>query len=184
VRERLLAAGAERGFAGMMLDRRYDRDGELVAKDEVLRLRVFRHGDGRSEAVLGWKGATGVSPEGYKVRRELEFEVSSSRAAPEALLEALGYRQIYAVERFVEYYHLGDTDVRLEWYPRMDVLIEVEGNEAGIESALAVIGLPRGEFTPEPLRFFAERYGARTGRSAALEVAELPGDEAPSWDRR
>lgn len=184
MRERLLAAGALRGFVGMMLDRRYDHDGALVARDEVLRLRVFRHADGGNEAILGWKGPTGVSPEGYKVRRELEFELKSARATPEALLEALGYRQIQAVERYVEYFHLGDTDVRLEWYPRMDVLIEVEGDEAGIESALAVIGLPRDAFTPEPLRLFAERYGTRTGRSAALAVAELSGDEAPSWDLR
>jgi adenylate cyclase class IV len=168
----------------MMLDRRYDREGTLVARDEVLRLRVFRHADGRNEAILGWKGPTGVSPEGYKARRELEFELTSPRAEPEALLEALGYRQIETVERYVEFYHLGDTDVRLEWYPRMDVLIEVEGSEAGIESALSVIGLPRDGFTPEPLRLFAERYGARTGRTAALAIAELGGGEAPSWDQR
>jgi hypothetical protein len=184
VRERILAAGALRGFAGMMLDRRYDRDGALVARDEVLRLRVFRHADGRNEAILGWKGPAGVSPGGYKVRHELEFELMSPRATPEALLEALEYRQIHAVERYVEYYHLGDTDVRLEWYPRMDVLVEVEGDEDGIESALAVIGLPRAAFTPEPLHFFAERYAARTGRSAVLALAELTGGEVPSWDRR
>jgi len=167
-----------------MLDRRYDRDGSLLARDEVLRLRVFRHADGRNQAILGWKGPTGVSPEGYKARRELEFELTSAHADPEELLRALGYRQIYAVERYVEYYHIGDTDVRLEWYPRMDVLIEVEGDEAGIESALAIIGLPREAFTPEPLSLFVERYGARTGRRAVLAVAELAGDEPPSWDRR
>lgn len=184
IRERLLEAGARRGFAGMMLDRRYDRDGVLLARDEVLRLRVFHHSGERNEALLGWKGPTGVSLQGYKVRRELEFGLSGTRAAAEALLEALGYHQVQAVERYVEYYHLGDTDARLEWYPRMDVLIEVEGEEAGIEAALAVIGLPRDAFTPEPLRCFAERYGARTGRSAALAVAELLGDEVPSWDLR
>ena len=71
VRRRLLAAGARAGFSGMMVDARYDRRGELVARDEVLRLRVFHHADGRRDAILGWKGATGLSTEGYKMRREL-----------------------------------------------------------------------------------------------------------------
>ena len=183
VRTRLLAAGARPGFTGLMVDRRYDRDTTLLAKDEVLRLRVFRHPDGREQAMLAWKGPTTVTPQGYKARREFEYEIASARARPEELLEALGYGVIHSVERYVEYYRLEGTDVRLEWYPRMDVLIEIEGDEAGIEAALTITGVPRDAFTPEPLRLFAERYAARTGRSAALAISELGGD-APSWERR
>ncbi len=183
VRTRLLAAGARPGFAGMLIDQRYDRDGRLLAVDEVLRLRVFRGPDGHDKAVLGWKGTTTVTAEGYKARRELEYGIESAGARPEELLEALGYGVIQRIERYVEYYRLGETDVRLEWYPRMDVLIEVEGDEAGIEVALRATGLPRGAFTPEPLPLFAERFAARTGRPAALALAELAG-EVPTWERR
>ena len=42
VRQRLCQAGARPGFAGMMIDVRYDRNGELAARDQVLRLRRFR----------------------------------------------------------------------------------------------------------------------------------------------
>jgi len=183
VRQRLLTAGARPGFAGMMVDRRYDRRGELLARDEVLRLRVFHHADGRRDAIVAWKGATGVSAEGYKTRRELEYEVRGAEAGPEELLAALGYVGIQTIERYVEYYHLGETAVRLEWYPRMDVLVEVEGDPAGIEAGLGAVGLPREEFTADALPAFAERYARRTGRPAVLVAAELDG-EAPSWARR
>ena len=87
------------------------------------------------------------------------------------------------IERFVEYYHLGETTVRLEWYPRMDVLVEVEGDPAGIEAGLRAVGLPREEFTADALPAFTDRYARRTGRPAVLVAAELDG-EAPSWARR
>ena len=55
----MLEAGAEPGFAGLMFDRRYDRGGELQARDEVLRLRVHRAADGTETSQLGWKGPIG-----------------------------------------------------------------------------------------------------------------------------
>jgi adenylate cyclase class IV len=166
-----------------MLDRRFDRQGELLARDEVLRLRIYRHPDGRQENVLAWKGPVSVSPQGYKARQELELELQGPGAKPEELLGALGYLAIQTIERYVEYFHLDEAVVRLEWYPRMDVLVEVEGDEAGIEAALRVIGLPRETFSSEPLPAFVSRYGARTGRPAALVTAELEG-AAPAWERR
>jgi len=183
VRGRLLAAGARPGFAGLMLDRRYDRGGELVARDEVLRLRSFRDSEGNESARLGWKGPTGISPEGYKTRRELEYEIRGAHASPAALLAVLGMEETFRIDRYVEHYHLGDTVARLEWYPRMDVLIEVEGDAAGIESALRVIGIPRAEFTAEALPAFAARYAARTGRPPVLALDPASG-ERPSWESR
>jgi hypothetical protein len=83
----------------------------------------------------------------------------------------------------VEYFHLGGTTLRLEWYPRMDVLLEIEGDPAGIEAALRATGMPRTEFTAESLVSFAARYGARTGRPAVLAL-EPPMAEPPSWELR
>ena len=182
-RVRLGGAGALPGFHGIMSDVRFDRNGELVGRDEVLRLRSLRHDDGSVESLLGWKGPTGVSPEGYKTRRELEYVVAGGNSDPRALLEVLGYRQVYAIDRYVEYHHLGSAVVRLEWYPKMDVLVEVEGDPRGIEAGLAALGLPRSAYTAEPLVVFAGRYAARTGHPAILSLAELAG-EAPSWVSR
>jgi adenylate cyclase class IV len=183
VRTRLVAAGARPGFHGMMSDVRYDKDGELLARDEVLRLRVFQDEEGDRKTILGWKGATRVTADGYKARRELEYDIRHRTAPPEDLLEALGYRRIYTIDRYVEYYHLGTADVRLEWYPRMDVLIEVEGDAQGIEAGLLAVGLPRADFTAESLAAFAARYAERTSRAPVLSAADLAG-ELPSWSAR
>lgn len=183
MRTRLVAAGARTGFRGLMSDVRYDRDGELLARDEVLRLRVFHSENGDAETILGWKGPTRVSADGYKTRPELEYGITPRTAPPEELLLALGYRRIFTIDRYVEYYHLGTADVRLEWYPRMDVLVEVEGDAEGIEAGLLTVGLPRVEFTAETIGAFAARYAERTGRPAVLAAAELAGEQ-PSWSTR
>lgn len=166
-----------------MTDRRFDRSGELAGRDEVLRLRYFRGMDGTERAVVGWKGPVSVTPEGLKARRELEYDVRSAGGDPAAFLEALGYAEVYVVERHVEYYHLGPATARLEWYPRMDVLLEVEADPSAIAAALAATGLPRERFSPQSLREFAAEYQARTGMPAALSLAEL-GADAPSWEGR
>lgn len=183
VRRRLLAAGAQPGFAGLMLDRRFDRDGELFARDEVLRLRVFRGADASEQFKLGWKGPTMVTPDGYKARRELEYQIEPAGIPPDELLKALGFGESQRIDRYVEYFLLGSTAVRLEWYPRMDVLIEVEGDAAGIETALRATGLPRSDFTADSLTAFAARYAARTGTPAVLAIHPEFG-EPPSWEAR
>ena len=82
----------------------------------------------------------------------------------------------------VEYFDLPDgAVVRLEWYPRMDVLVEVEGEPPAIEAAIAALGIDRSAFTAESLSAFVARYEARTGRPAATSRAAL-GSERPSWE--
>lgn len=179
LRQRLLAAGAVGGFRGMLRDRRFDRDSTLEQRDQVLRLRRWIPNEGPERAELGWKGPTAVSPEGYKQREEIEVAASSGADAIR-LLEALGYRVTHAIDRYVEVYRLDGTVVRLEWYPRMDVLVEIEGPPEGIERAIAVTALPRESCVPDALVQFTARYTARTGRQALLAEAAL-GAEPPAW---
>lgn len=183
MRQRLLEAGAHPGFSGLMLDRRFDRGGELLSRDEVLRLRLYRGADGAETFQLGWKGPTGITPEGYKTRRELEHDIGSAELPPDELLKALGFEEIHRIDRYVEYYLLGTAAVRLEWYPRMDVLIEIEGDPAAIETAVRATGLPRSDFCAEALAAFAARYAVRTSRPAVLALTQS-GGEPPSWDSR
>jgi adenylate cyclase class IV len=165
LRARLQAAGGQVRFRGRMSDRRYDRQGELAARDEVLRVRSFEAAGAPVETVLGWKGPTQRSPDGYKRREELEVGVV---APPHALLAALGYRPVYAIDRDVEIWELGGASVRLERYPDMDVLLEVEGSPDAIERAIDLTGIRRDAFTDESLIEFVRRFEARTGRSATL----------------
>jgi predicted adenylyl cyclase CyaB len=165
LRRRLREAGAELRSGGRMTDVRYDRGEDLTRRDEVLRARTYHHAEGRVEIVLAWKGPTGRSPDGYKMREEIEL---SAGADPGPLLQALGYRPVHVIERDIEIWHLGDATARLERYPRMDLLVEVEGKPDAIERVVAASGIPRNEFTAEPLVEFVRRFEERTGAQAEL----------------
>jgi hypothetical protein len=92
------------------------------------------------------------------------------------VLERLGYVAIREIDRDIETYDVADATVRIERYPRMDVLVEVEGSPEAIETAIAIAGLDRGGFTSERLPEFILRYEARTGERAAICRRELDGD--------
>lgn len=165
LRRRLREAGAEPRFHGRMTDVRYDRAGELTLRDEVLRVRTLLHADGAFESFVAWKGPTQRSAGGYKLREEVELPVG---ADPGPLLGALGYGPVHLIEREIDTWRLGEATARLERYPRMDVLVEVEGEPAAIEHVVAVSGIPRAEFTAEPLAEFVRRFEQRTGTPAVL----------------
>lgn len=183
LRRGLESAGAAPGFRGLMVDRRYDRDGTLLALDHVLRLRELAGPGEEPKYLVSWKGPTSITVEGYKSRTELEYQLCPCRAPPAELFERLGYREVQRIERYVEYYRLGGAEVRLEWYPRMDVLVELEGEPEAIEAALPSIGIPRDQWRADPLPLFAARYAARTGVPAALSREDLEGG-VPSWELR
>lgn len=174
-RAALLAAGATLTFRGMLRDRRFDRNGEFGARDEVVRLRAYSSTDGAVRTQLGWKGATRRSPEGYKMREEREIDLAAGDG--EAFLTGLGLAAVHAIDRYVEVYELGAGHARLEWYPRMDVLMEVEGSPAGIERILSVTGLPREGFTSEALTAFTARYDA--AHPSAPSLVALDGWKGP-----
>lgn len=168
---RLERAGATRVFAGRIEDRRFDTQTRaLAARDIVLRLRVYRGSDG-ARAELEYKGPTEYE-NGYKVRDELGSSVSDPEAVAH-MLSGLGYLVTREIDREIEQWDVHGASVRFERYPRMDDLVEVEGEPDAIERAIAALGLPRGAYTAERLTDFAMRYEARTGQRAALADAEL-----------
>jgi predicted adenylyl cyclase CyaB len=174
-RARVERAGGRLVFEGRLEDRRYDLgDRGLSARDHVLRLRVYRVGGEVTSAALDWKGPTSYAGD-YKVREEL----SSGVADPDtlaALLARLGYVVTREIDREIAQYELGGATVRFERYPRMDVLVEVEGEPQAIEAAVRTVGLPREAFTSDRLPAFVGRYESRTGERAALCDHELDGD--------
>ena len=175
------ACGAVVTFRGRMSDRRYDLPGAtLTARDEVLRVRTFTPAAGGAgrPAELAWKGPTRVR-DGYKEREERQLEVGDASAV-ETILARLGFAVTDAVDRCVEFYALEGAVARIEWYPRMDVLVEIEGAPAAIEAAVRTSGLARERFSSDRLLAFAARFGARTGMAPALSLATAGGDR-PTW---
>ena len=172
-RQRLEAAGARLMFVGRMEDRRYDTpDGRFARRDVVIRLRVYRPSDGGPvETFFDWKGASS-SDSGYKVRDELSTTAGDAGTLA-MILDRLGFIVTREVDREIWQYKLGAAMVRFEQYPRMDVLLEVEGSPEAIEAAIATTGLPRSSFSDERLLDFVARYEERTGLDAALSDREL-----------
>ena len=83
---------------------------------------------------------------------------------------SLGYDVVHAIDREVEVYELEGATLRIERYPRMDPLLEIEGSPAAIERAVDATGIPRAEFTADSLTEFVRRYELRSGQPAALAL--------------
>lgn len=185
LRRALVRAGATLEFRGRMIDRRFDRDGKLASRDEVLRLRIYYpygrmgrtavrpygHTALRPYGVLSWKGPASRRGK-YRHRLELEAHVAEPVAVRE-ILRLLRFKVSLKIDRRVEIWRLGRAILRIERYPRMDTLVEVEGRPGAIERAVRATGLARERFLPKSLPHFVRLYEARTGRRARL----APDDE-------
>lgn len=177
---RLQSAGAECTFVGRLQDRRYDTpDRSLWRRDVVLRLRVA-HDGAAARATLDWKGPA-VLEDGYKQRDEESVDVGDP-AAMAAILRHLGFEVTREIDREITVFRLPGATIRFERYPRMDVLVEVEGAPAAIERAIVVLGLPRDGFTPERLVDWVAHYEQRTQQRAAVSEREARGDYRYSHD--
>ena len=179
LRRRMAAAGWRLVFEGEMCDRRYDTpDRSLEGRDEVLRVRRMT-ATGEHRAVLGWKGPASERL-GYKVRAEVETPVGDAETTVR-ILERLGFTEItLAIDRRVELYEKGGVRVRIEAYPRMDTLVEIEGDPHAVDERLPELGLPREAWKPWGLPEFVRRYEERTGLAARLATAAA--DNGPAAD--
>ena len=168
------AAGGRLVFEGLLEDRRYDsRARALATMDHVLRLRVYRDATG-ARGSLDWKGPTRYE-DGYKVREELSAGTNDP-VMLDTMLERLGYVMTREIDRDIAQFEIDGAIVRFERYPRMDVLVEVEGPPAAIERAITALGMDRSAFSTDRLLYFTARFQERTGERAAVSDAELRGE--------
>lgn len=174
MQKRVESAGGELIFDGRLSDMRYDLPSrQLAQRDEVLRVRRFESRES-VQIQVDWKGPTDAAGE-YKVREEISTVVQDFRGLT-SILEKLGYVVTREIDRQIVQYLLEGATVRFETFPRMDVLVEIEGEPPVIEQAIAALGMLRGEFTTERLAAFVDRFEQRTGVRAAISDRELAGD--------
>ena len=173
-RQRLEKAGAKLVFEGSLSDRRCDVESrELAERDEVLRVRRYQ-APGSSKTYLDWKGPTEIQ-DVYKIREEISTLIEDFDSL-EQILARLGFVVTMEIDREVAQYELGGATIRFETYPRMDVLVEVEGEPDSIEQAIEALGMARGLFNSDRLPSFVGRFERRTGVRAAICARELEGD--------
>jgi predicted adenylyl cyclase CyaB len=168
-RQKVERAGATLTFEGNLVDKRYDVESrELSSRDEVLRVRRYESLDS-VKTYLDWKGPTEIE-DVYKVREEISTLVEDGSALDQ-LLDRLGFQITMQIDREIAQYDLGGAMIRFERYPRMDTLVEVEGQPEQIEEAIAALEMARGEFTSDRLATFVERFERRTGVRAAISAS-------------
>jgi len=173
-RRKIEEAGGSLSFEGKISDHRYDFSSrELSARDEVLRIRRY-HGRTSTKTYLDWKGPTELR-DVYKVREEITTPVEDFDSLEQILLR-LGLELVWVIDREIAQYQMGGATVRFESYPRMDILVEVEGEPTAIENAIEALGLPRGTFTNQRLADFVADFEHRTGVRAAVSNRELKDD--------
>jgi len=173
-RKKIESAGGTLSFEGKISDRRYDfTSGELSVRDEVLRTRTYQSRSS-TRTYMDWKGPTEMQG-GYKIREEITAPVEDLDSL-EKIFEKLGLALTSEIDREIAQYQYGGATVRFETYPRMDVLVEIEGEPKAIEVAIEALGLQRGTFTNERLRDFVSKFEHRTGVRAAISDRELKDD--------
>ena len=159
-------AGGKLMFEGKISDRRYDfATGDLSSRDEVLRTRTYIDKTS-SKTYLDWKGPTEFR-DVYKVRDEVATSVEDL-VSLQTILEKLGLQLVAEIDREIAQYDLAGATIRFEIYPRMDNLVEIEGEPDSIETAIDAIGIPRGTFTNRRLADFVLDFEQRTGVQAAV----------------
>jgi predicted adenylyl cyclase CyaB len=160
------AAGATLSFEGKISDRRYDfASHDLSSRDEALRTRTYVSKTA-TKTYLDWKGPTEFR-DVYKVREEITTLVDDPTVL-DTILQKLGLEVVAEIDREISQYELGGATIRFEIYPRMDALVEVEGEPDAIEAAIEAIGIPRGTFTNRRLADFVTDFEQRTGVQAAV----------------
>src|SRR5206468_1660958 len=98
--------------------------------------------DGQAmSASIDWKGPSLLTGT-YKQREEIVTDISSDPSSLAQILERLGFVVTMQIDRAIWQYELHGATVRFERYPRMDDLVEVEGDPTTIERAIPVLGLP------------------------------------------
>ena len=171
-RRNVEAAGGELSFEGRISDRRYDfASRDLSSRDEVLRTRTYIN-RASTKTFLDWKGPTEFR-DVYKVREEISMPIDDPGPL-ETILQKLGLEVVAEIDRQIAQYQLGGATIRFEIYPRMDTLVEVEGDPGAIETAIEATGIPRGTFSNRRLADFVADFEHRTGVQAAICERDHP----------
>jgi adenylate cyclase class 2 len=120
LRDRLLKLGAENCGRFFETNFRYeDQQGSLLKNRFLLRLRKDK------KTTLTFKSSPKVSEKRFKIREELEVEVSSFETM-NRILEAIGFSRIQIYEKWRETFTLGTTHFCVDTMPYGNFL-EIEG---------------------------------------------------------
>lgn len=135
IRETLHAIGAHFDGEADEANTLFDRDGELAARGEVLRLRQDRR------VWITWKGPA-TNERGVKSRAEAQTTLADFDAG-RVILERLGFRPVISYAKHREMWDIDGVEVTIDRLAFGD-FVEIEGEAAAIERVVARLGLDLG----------------------------------------
>ncbi len=162
-RDQLSIAGAKMSQKGFMQDYYFDNPFlNLKSKNQKLRIRAIDY----KLIQLCWKGPISVDKQ-TKIREEIEVGVKNVEPLIE-IFEKLGFQNTRFYERYFETYLLYDVKIRIEQFPIMDILVEIEGEQHLINRAVTHLNISKDVFGPKTLVSFIKEYEIRNGTPAKL----------------
>jgi predicted adenylyl cyclase CyaB len=139
--EKLRKAGAKLLVTGLERNIKYDRNGELSEKKELLRLRSYADG-----ADITHKRRRPSGPIGFKTREETVVMIENFEAG-RLLLERLGYEKVWIYEKKRAVWELGPVEVMVDELPLIGCFAEIEGEPEEIKKAARKLGLDMKDST-------------------------------------
>jgi adenylate cyclase class 2 len=116
----------------------------LQQSDRILRLRKTRTPDGKTRAMVTYKGP--ATRQVYKSREEIEFDVSDPDTFT-LVLDRLGYQSTFFYEKYrTQLRAAGESGVITIDETPIGVYLELEGPQEWIDSTAACLGLPIEQF--------------------------------------
>ncbi len=162
-RDQLNIAGAKMSKKGFMQDYYFDNPFlNLKSKNQKLRIRAIDY----KLIQLCWKGPISVDKQ-TKIREEIEVGVKNVEPLIK-IFEKLGFQNTRFYERYFETYLLYDVKIRIEQFPIMDILVEIEGEQHLINRAVTHLNISKDVFGPKTLVSFIKEYEIRNGTPAKL----------------
>jgi adenylate cyclase, class 2 len=134
---RLAKAGAKLIKSGFERNIKYDRNGELHKKKELLRLRDYA---GEADITHKRKTKAEAGHKGFKVREETVVNIESFERGKK-LLEMLGYEKDWIYEKKQQVWVLDGIEVFVDELPQIGNFIEIEGSPEEIRKTAAKLGL-------------------------------------------
>ncbi len=135
VKKRLANAGAKLVSTGLETNIKYDRDGELRKRKELLRLRTYA-----GSADITHKRKPKNASRDFKVREETIVRIDDAESGKK-LLSMLGYERSGFYEKKREVWVFGSVQVMIDSMPFMGNFVEIEGSEKGIREVAEKLGL-------------------------------------------
>jgi adenylate cyclase class 2 len=133
----------------------FDTPKKKLKKNSLL-LRL-RRTDNKNIVTFKRPAEKAVISSGYKIREEIETEVSDYEAM-KSILTGLGYKPVFIYEKYREEFRGEDVVVLVDETP-VGNFIEIEGTAAAIDGTAVMLGYNKGDYITANYRTLFKKAG-------------------------